>query len=241
MVKAMNGLTKFGAFLGTLAFVVLAVAGWHQKVEVDYINSHQPPSLMVMQNSVVHIETLDGTVCSGWVLKGSNKVVTAAHCFEGSETNGPVNAQVTFNDGSSLVYQVTRMGDPSTVKQDFAELTPVGKAPPASVTGLPVCTSKPYYGEPIIAMGNPLDAKRVITFGHIANPNVQEDPATPPAELNGGMYIDITVFQGSSGGPVIDAQQGCVLGSVELIIPIHVQNIPIPIGINYANALPKDL
>ena len=230
--------TKIGSFLGTLAFVACVALGVHMNVEA---NSYKPPpTLASLQASVVKIETLD-SICSGWVLAGSNKVVTAAHCFEDSATNGPIMAMITFNDGATTVYQVTKMGDPTTATMDFAELAPAEPLKHTMPVGLPVCKFKPYYGEEIYAMGNPLGADRVISFGHVSNPNVQQDKASPEAILNGGMFVDITIFQGSSGGPIIDSSTGCVMGSVELMIPVHVGEVAIPVGINYASPIPNGL
>jgi S1-C subfamily serine protease len=90
-------------------------------------------------------------------------------------------------------------------------------------------------------MGNPLNVDHLMFFGRVSNPNYQSDAASPLVDLNGGIFLDIQMWQGNSGGPVMDANTGCVLGSAELLIPINVGGVPIPTGIAYAIPIPNNL
>lgn len=174
------------------------------------------PSLTTLQDSVVRLDMSDGS-CSGWILKGSNKVMTAGHCFEGSKTNGPVEALITFNDGHVAKYQVSKLGDASSVLRDFAVLVPEGD-PGKLPAGLAVCKDAPYYGEPIVLMGSPLGVNKVMFFGEVANPSYKTYDGDPFKDVAGGVVINSQMFPGNSGGPIMDMNTGCVLAQAELLL-----------------------
>lgn len=213
----MNSLVKLGSFLGALSFAAIVAIGYHQKTEVDYINSHQPPTITQIQNDVVAFETDSGSVCSGWVDSRTGKINTAAHCFEFAA--GEHEAIVHFNDGTTEIWKtdyVTTTDDP---KSDFATLVPRDKDSKHR-NGLKVCTFKPYYGEKIVVMGAPLGVEKSMSFGWVGNP-----------EVSGLIEVDVKILPGNSGGPVIDIETGCVLGQAEMI---YTANYAEDYGVNFA-------
>ena len=214
-----NFFNKLGSALGAVAFIALTACAYHQYSEVQSLNANRPPTLTQLQDSVVKVETQYG-ICSGWIDKKSHKVLTAAHCFDYQDGD----AIVTFNNGEQHLYHTEKITtDPSATKTDHATLvqknaTELIKYP----VGLPICAHKPYYGEPIVEMGNPLNVDKVMYFGNIANPD---------SEL--GIITDLSMFPGNSGGPIIDENEGCVIGSSELG-QLAAPGSGIPYGINYA-------
>src|ERR1700744_3962299 len=214
----MLGLVKVGAFLGALSFAALAATSYHQKVEVDYINTHQPPSLQQLLNSTVKIEA-GGTICSGWVLKGTNKVVTAGHCFDfdPSVVNSPnVGALVTFGDGSQGMFKVEKIQtDSQDDMHDWAILSPSAMGSFKVPAGLAPCTDVSKAGDAIVIIGAGLDYWPEFNFGYISNPDFAGGGAAfGPKHL---VILDAKVLPGNSGGPVIDQALGCVIGTAEEI------------------------
>lgn len=176
------------------------------------------PSLTDLQASVVRVETSSG-VCSGWVDQGTHHVITAAHCFDFS----PGEAVVTFNDGHQGLYITQKISDDALdASSDHAILVPKEEVKDVPV-GLPLCDFKPYYGEPVVMMGNPLGVDHMMNFGHISNPRSSDNV----------IGVDINLLPGNSGGPVIDMEHGCVIGSAEEI-QLAIPGSRIPLGIPYA-------
>ena len=208
-------LTRLGAFLGVISFSVLVACAGH----IQYETTHQPPmvSLLRLQDNVVSVRTEVG-LCSGWIDKTTHKVFTAAHCFDYHKGD----AIVTFNNGEQHLYTTEKVSeDQMDSKTDHAILVQknheeIIKYP----EGLPICHYKPYYAEPLVEMGNPLGVQQVMYFGSVANPNTPD-----------GIVVDITMFPGNSGGPMIDMNEGCVIGASEMA-RVAVQDVPL--GVNYA-------
>jgi len=199
----MNTLIKFGSFLGALSFAVLVAIGIHQKVEVNYINSHQPPTLTQLQENVVQFETDGGAVCSGWISAKDGKIHTAAHCFDFHP--GEHEVVVYFSDKTIELWKTDWVSTVDADKEDFATLIPKTDTSHV-VSGLKVCTFKPYYGEFIAIMGAPYGVMDSMSFGYIQKP-----------DNDGVIILDAKILPGNSGGAVIDTEEGCVLGQAEAI------------------------
>lgn len=197
-------LSSYGSFLGAVSFVILAAIGIHQKLEVDWVNAHQPPTLEQLADNVVALEMESGAICSGWISKADGKIHTAAHCFE--FVNAPQPVTVHFQDNTTEVWNTssvnTTAGD---YAHDFATLVPGPGPHTHHPGGLPVCTFKPYYGEFTALMGAPFGIAQSMTFGWVQKPSD-----------NGMIVIDTKQLPGNSGGPLIDTEEGCVLGQSEL-------------------------
>ena len=191
------------AFIGAALFSTYALAAG--------------PSLTDLQDSVVRLDLPDGGTCSGWVLKGSNKVMTAAHCFETADPKvKATKATVTFNDAHTAKYHIVKMGKADSVLRDYAVLAPDGEAGRIP-EGLSVCTNEPVYGQPIVAMGYPLGVDRVMFFGQVANP-VYHATEEFSKDLEGTVVFSSQMYPGNSGGPIIDITTGCVVAQAELLV-----------------------
>ena len=216
----MNTWTKFGSFLGTLSFAVLAAVGIHQYTEVKYVNAHQPPTLTQLQSQVVTLETGE-SICSGWISAKTGKIVTAAHCFAFDNTQ-PHDAIIHFQDGHTELWVTDYVsGDEQDSKSDHATLVNKDKSDLTKHPGLRVCNFKPYYGEFTVIMGAPLGVDKSMNFGYVQNPAAGDFIA-----------IDVKTLPGNSGGPVIDIEEGCVIGSAEAVYSAGV--MPKYVGVNYA-------
>jgi serine protease Do len=207
--------TKIGAFLGTLAFAIMMVAGLHAAYEVhNYVPKQVvvAPTLQDELKSTVAI-TMEGGYCSGWVLKGSHTVVTAAHCGEGGDPTQLF--AVDFGDGKLHPFHEEKIGD-SGFKSgpDLMTLTTSDTTVPWPA-GMAVCTFKPYYGEYINLIGGPLGYSQSTTFGRVSNPdrNLDDDVMGPFGHF---IQYDGALEPGNSGGPAIDAKTGCVMGVGEM-------------------------
>lgn len=179
------------------------------------------PSLIGLQDSVVRLDMPGGATCSGWVTP-DHKIKTAAHCFHYDPTG---QAVVSFNDGQTGYFVVESIQtNPNELKEDHATLVyDSSRYPIKYPKGLVTCPHKPYYGESVVLMGSPLRDNQIMFFGSIANPDVEDI----------GIAIDVKILPGNSEGPVIDRQEGCVIGSAELIHKA-VPDDDIPYGVNYA-------
>lgn len=220
--------TKIGALLGTASFLVLMSLGIHVVYEqTKYV---PPPTLEQQLSNVVSIYTADGgEYCSGWVLKGTKTVVTAAHCAV-----DPVAVlYVDFGDGKPHPFHVQKLGDANfETGPDLATLTTKDTTVnwPA---GLAVCTFKPYYGEALNLIGGPLAYDKTISFGTVSKPSrAFEDHAHLGSSADDLIQYDGQLLPGNSGGPAIDAELGCVMGSGELIVPA-MPDFPYPYGLNF--------
>src|ERR1700743_3242987 len=200
----MNTLTKVGSLLGTIAFAIMMVGTYHAVTEVQ-ASTNPDSSLTILQDSIVRLDMPSGEICSGWVLKGSNKVMTAAHCFSSGDPKkkDDASAWVTFNNGTKTSYVVTKMGNYNTILRDWAVLEPVKPGTFQVPAGLPVCKDAPYYGQPVVIMGSPLGVDKVMFFGQVANPSFHAHQQEA-ADLNDLVIFSMQTYKGNSGGPIID-------------------------------------
>jgi S1-C subfamily serine protease len=174
---------------------------------------HQPPSPSLEQvlDNTVKIEVGSGEVCSGFVLKGTDEVVTAAHCFE-FDPNAE-GAIVHFNDGQQAIFSVVAINDdPDDDTRDWAVLVLNSAAKIKMPVGLDICQSAPKYGDKIVAIGAPYDVWPSMSFGRVQNPGYKGDN---PVMTEGALLLDVKVLPGNSGGPVVEEDTGCVIGTAE--------------------------
>jgi S1-C subfamily serine protease len=220
--------TKIGSFLGSVAFAVLVALSCHAEYEV--VQQVQPPSLEQQLGNVVSIYTADGhAYCSGWVLKGTHTVVTAAHCTD------DMIAQlfIDFGDGKPHPFHVQKYGDSNwKIGPDLMTLT-TNDATIHWPAGLGVCPFKPYYGEAVNLVGGPLAYEKTLSQGHISNPSRDMNDKIPNTTYAGAMIqYDGVMLPGNSGGPAIDQEVGCVLGVADFIVPV-MPDFPYPYGLTF--------
>jgi S1-C subfamily serine protease len=206
-------------FVGSSVLSALLVFGGlvaHMKYESSqYV---PPPTLEQQLDNVVAIQTIGGDYCSGWILKGTHTIVTAAHCVPADDATLPV-AVLFQGDETVRIFHVEKRGD-ENLKQgpDLMTLTTDTQTQAAIKwpAGLSVCTFKPYYGEHLNLMGGPLAYSSTISGGQVSNPDRNLDDAV---QSTFGHFIqyDGALMPGNSGGPAIDSSQGCVMGVAEML------------------------
>ena len=218
--------TKIGSYLGTIAFMVMVSIGIHVKYEEAH---YQPPPTIESQlKNVVSIQTAEGEYCSGWVLKGSHTVVTAAHCIPEDRTE---ILGVDFGDGKLHFFHAEKVGDQTWHQApDLATLTTNDTTVPWPV-GEAVCTFKPYYGERLNLIGGPLGFPQSATVGSVSYPdrNMDDIVAGPFGHF---IQYDGALLPGNSGGPAFDSQTGCVMGVADFIY-VATRDTDVPFGVNY--------
>lgn len=211
--------TKIGSILGSIAFGIMLAIGLH----ISYEESHHtkvitPPTLVQQLNSTVAIQTIGGSYCSGWILKGTHKIVTAAHCVEATDVVQPVF--VLFEgDEKVRIFHVEKRGDENLqTGPDLMTLT-TDTYTASTINwpaGLAVCTFKPYYGEALNLIGGPLAFSSTITSGKVSNPDRNMDDSVR-STFGHFIQYDGALMPGNSGGPAIDATTGCVMGVAEML------------------------
>lgn len=215
--------TKIGSALGALAFAIIAALGVHAYAESP--NVVTSPTLEQQLGNVVAIQTLGGDYCSGWILKGTHTIVTAAHCVEAQDVVQPV-AVLFEGDETIRIFHVQKRGDSELLQgPDLMTLTTDTQTQAAIKwpTGLSVCTFKPYYGEALNLIGGPLAFTSTISFGKVSNPDRNMDDATR-STFGHFIQLDGALMPGNSGGPAIDSTQGCVMGVAEMLMATEVNN-----------------
>lgn len=137
---------------------------------------------------------------SGFVLDENGHIVTNQHVVDGA---GSVS--VSFSDGERRAAEVIGE-DPST---DIAIIRT--EAPEDALQPLTLGDSDSVrVGEPVIAIGNPLNVGTSATTGIVSG---LERPIKAPNNytINNAVQTDAAINPGSSGGPLLDAR-GTVIG-----------------------------
>lgn len=176
-----------------------------------------PPDLKALQKNTVSLVSDDG-LCSGWILKDQQAIITAAHC-DGK------NIQADFGDGVQHPVTVAKKGDMSwKTGPDLMIL----KSDDRSIVwpkGLPICPFDPYYGEAIVLMGSPLGVDWSMSWGRVSKPSDHY-------KNRSFVQVDAKVLPGNSGGAAIDLDVGCVIGVAEFI-QMAAPETGVPYGLNY--------
>ena len=137
---------------------------------------------------------------SGFVVDEAGHIVTNQHVVEGAE-----EISVRFADGVRREAEVVGQ-DPST---DVALLKV--EAPKAALEPLTLGDSNSVgVGEPVIAIGNPLNVGISVTTGIVSGLG---RPITAPNNytINDAVQTDAAINPGNSGGPLLDSR-GTVIG-----------------------------
>lgn len=219
-------LNKIGSFLGFVSFTLMLLIGGHIKYEQSrYV---PPPTIEQSMKNVVSIMTAEGEYCSGWILKGSKTVVTAAHCIPENRTE-PLG--VDFGDGVIHLFHAEKVGDMEFNQgPDLATLT-TSDATVKWPVGMAVCSFKPYYSEQLDLMGGPLGFSQSVTIGRVSNPDRNMDDIVM-GPFGHFIQYDGALLPGNSGGPAIDSETGCVMGVADFIY-VAARDTDVPFGVNY--------
>lgn len=176
-----------------------------------------PPDLMTLQKSTVALSS-DDARCSGWVLKDTQTIITAAHCAGKKVT-------ADFGDGVDHELIEYKKGDESWKTGPDLMIYKSTDTTIVWPKGLPICPFTPYYGQAIVLMGSPLGADWSMSWGRVAKPSER-------VQNRSFVQVDAKVLPGNSGGPAIDLDYGCVVGVAEFI-QVAAPQAGVPYGLNY--------
>ena len=131
---------------------------------------------------------------SGFLFGTEPNLVTNAHVIRGQ-------AQIVarFDDGQRRSATLLRQDR----ARDLALFTLTGSAP---APGLSPARAAPVLGQPLFALGAPLELGQSVTRGSLSHVGRQVDPAVPLRRYQ----HDAALNPGSSGGPLLDARGNVV-------------------------------
>lgn len=149
------------------------------------------------QKKVVTIESGIG-LGSGFLYNDKGDVITNAHVVEGSK-------EVTVRTLNHEEYQGTVIGIGE--ETDVAVIRVPGLQ---KLTPLTIAKSKAETGDEVLALGSPLGLENTVTTGIISG--VGRSFEIPPYIYSNLYQISAPITHGNSGGPLIHAETGEVLG-----------------------------
>lgn len=151
------------------------------------------------QKKVVMVELEDGTVGSGFLYNNKGDIITNAHVVAGVK-----DVKVRTTDAKGFDGKVIGISTETDVALVRAE-------------GLknqePLHISKDHdaeLGQEIVALGSPLGLQNTVTTGIISGTNRDFD--LPPYKYSGVHQISAPIAPGNSGGPLLDRENGQVIG-----------------------------
>jgi S1-C subfamily serine protease len=166
---------------------------------------------------------------SGFVADATGHVYTNAHVVLGASS-----VKVAFSDGGSFNAKVLG-ADKST---DVAVLQVEG-APASELHPLPLGSlSSVHVGDPVVAIGNPLNEQSTITSGIVSQINRTIDSLQPRQQIYNVIQTDAAINHGNSGGPLID-RFGRVIGITSQILTGNNDPTAGNIGIGFAIPIDK--
>jgi S1-C subfamily serine protease len=150
---------------------------------------------------------------SGFVTDAAGHIYTNAHVVLGASS-----VKVTFKktaSGPGATYPARVLGaDKAT---DVAVLQVQG-APPSALHPLPIGSlSTVRVGDPVVAIGNPLNEQSTITSGIVSAVGRQIYSLEPGQRIYNVIQTDAAINHGNSGGPLID-RFGRVIGITSQIL-----------------------
>ncbi|MEO2205489.1 trypsin-like peptidase domain-containing protein [Paenibacillus pabuli] len=149
------------------------------------------------QKKVVTIES-SGGLGSGFLYNDKGDVITNAHVVEGSK-------EVTVRTLNHEEYQGTVIGIGEETDVAVVRVPDLQKHTP-----LTIAKSKAETGDEVLALGSPLGLENTVTTGIISG--VGRSFEIPPYIYSNLYQISAPITHGNSGGPLIHAETGEVLG-----------------------------
>jgi putative serine protease PepD len=167
---------------------------------------------------------------SGFVADAAGHIYTNAHVVLNASS-----VKVAFSNGSSYSAKVLGTPDKAT---DVAVLQVEG-APASVLHPLPLgSVSSVHVGDPVVAIGNPLNEKSTITSGIVSQINRTISSLEPGQQIYNAIQTDAAINHGNSGGPLID-RFGRVIGITSQILTGNNDPNAGNIGIGFAIPIDK--
>ena len=167
---------------------------------------HGPSADVLIQVKIVDGKQV-GTALGSGVYLGDGKVITDLHVV-----NGAKEIVITLDRDGVAAEKLHATIDATDATNDLALLHVVGNLP-AGMKKAELACRRPWIGEPIEVVGNPLGVEFVHSWGRVAGV-----ARTLPGSKGTVAPIDVEIASGNSGGPVYDSY-GKVLGLAEAVIP----------------------
>lgn len=207
-----------GAFFGSSAVVWSVYQTSHTEVQLPaQLPSRTALCLQLQANTVVIYRENGHASGVLFTRDGVTFILTAAHVADVFRSEDGSFGDVTFRQGDVQgKAMVLRSGDKlrgvdcallEVIEGDFRGINCDAFAPIGMI---------PALGAEIIHCGCPMDQEnfeRIVMFGTVTGPNRQIGEPFRPVEHNMDS-IDISCYPGCSGGPVISAETGVILGIV---------------------------
>jgi S1-C subfamily serine protease len=180
------------------------LAGRLAATEADISSAMFNPGAVYRTISPATVRITDGgtVIGSGFIYDSQRHVVTAYHVIEGLNPIIAITA-----DGRLFDAEVTGYSQIS----DVAVLELSGD--PAIAPVVPGDSSRIQIGEPVAAIGSPLDIRDTLTAGVISQVNRYTNYGTDDNWVPNLLQFDAPVNPGNSGGPLANAS-GQVIGVV---------------------------
>ncbi|HYX85576.1 MAG TPA: trypsin-like peptidase domain-containing protein [Gaiellales bacterium] len=161
---------------------------------------------------------------SGFVADAEGHIYTNAHVVLGASS-----VRVGFQGGSNYEAKVLGTDKPT----DVAVLQ-VEHAPASVLHPLPLgSVSSVHVGDPVVAIGNPLNEQRTITAGIVSAKYREIESLEPGQQISNAIQTDAAINHGNSGGPLID-RSGRVIGITSQILTGNSDPNAGNIGIGFA-------
>jgi putative serine protease PepD len=166
---------------------------------------------------------------SGFVADAAGHVYTNAHVVLGSSS-----VQVAFSNGNSYNAKVLGADKATDVAVLQVESVPAGQLHPLPLGSL----SSVHVGDPVVAIGNPLNEQSTITSGIVSQIGRTIDSLEPGQQIYQAIQTDAAINHGNSGGPLID-RFGRVIGITSQILTGNNDPTAGNIGIGFAIPIDK--
>jgi S1-C subfamily serine protease len=202
---------------------VVLITATSQQQQADPVDPFAPPQT---GKSVA--------IGSGFVTDAAGHIYTNAHVVLGASS-----VKVTFkktDNSPGATYNAKVLGaDKAT---DVAVLQVQG-APSSALHPLPLGSlSSVHVGDPVVAIGNPLNEQSTITAGIVSAKQRTIQSLEPGQQIYNAIQTDAAINHGNSGGPLID-RFGRVIGITSQILPGN-ESDPTAGNIGIGFAIPID-
>jgi S1-C subfamily serine protease len=216
-----SGISPAAIYRNDSPGVVLITATTQQK-QPDPLDPLAPPQ---SERSVA--------IGSGFVTDASGHIYTNAHVVLGADS-----VKVTFKRTSSTPGQTYPARVLGTDKATDVAVLQV-QAPASALHPLPLGSVRTVHvGDPVVAIGNPLNEQSTITSGIVSAVGRQIGSLEPGQQIYNVIQTDAAINHGNSGGPLID-RFGRVIGITSQIITGNNDPNAGNIGIGFAIPIDK--
>jgi len=140
---------------------------------------------------------------SGFVIRPDGLIVTNAHVVKGAR-----KLNITLNDGRHYKAKIYAMDQLSDIALVIVE-DPLEEPLPTVEIG---DSSSLRAGEFVIALGSPLNMQNTVTLGVVSSVARNGSELGVPQSRTDYLQTDAAINQGNSGGPLVRASTGKVVG-----------------------------